>query len=98
VDSGFTAWKEANRMNVSLKISGAAAILAYEKEHERHQHVIAGGANGVLVSIDQEGHIHVQPPGDPSSTERVREAVRQITDGAQMLGELARDAGAASTR
>jgi hypothetical protein len=81
-------------LNVSIKVSGEAVILSYEKEHEQHRQVIAGGADGVLVSIDESGRIDVHPPEGPLPTERVREAVRQITAGAHVLGELAHDAGA----
>jgi hypothetical protein len=82
-------------MDASIRISGDAAILSVEKEHEQYRYLIAGGTDGVLAWIDQEGHVRVGPPEGPLPVDRVREGVRLIIEGTQMLTELAHDTGAA---
>ena len=82
-------------MNISIKVSGDTVILSFEKEHERYRHLIAGGADGLLVWIDEEGRIYIRQPEGPLPADRVREVVRQIIGGARTLGELAHDDAAA---
>ena len=49
--------------------------------------VIIGGNDGILVTIDANGHIHVTPPEGPGDPE-VRQAVASIVQGVGALSRL----------
>lgn len=48
--------------------------------------VIFGGNDGILITIDPNGVIHVIPPEGPGDPE-IRQAVTSILQGVQVLGE-----------
>jgi len=81
-------------MRISLEVINRSAILLhFPEEHGNSVKVILGGADGTLVTIDANGHIHVAPsvgPGDPE----VRKAVSGILQGIQEIGRLANEAKA----
>jgi hypothetical protein len=49
--------------------------------------VIIGGNDGVLVTIDVNGHIHITPPEGPGDPE-VRQAVTSVVEGIAALSRL----------
>jgi hypothetical protein len=51
-------------------------------------HVIVGGADGTLVTIDAQGHIRVRPPEGPGPTE-IREAVSAMIEAAGVIAKVA---------
>jgi hypothetical protein len=83
-------------MRASLEVINRSAVLLHlAEEHSNSAKVILGGADGPLVTIDANGHIHVTPsvgPGDPE----LRKAISGILQGIQELGRLANEARAAS--
>jgi hypothetical protein len=68
-------------MRTSLEVINRSAILLHlPGKHGNSVKVILGGADGPLVTIDVNGHIHVAPsvgPGDPE----VRKAVSGFLQG-----------------
>ena len=81
-------------MRMSLEVINRSAILLHlPEEHGNSVKVILGGADGPLVTIDANGHIHVSPevvPGDP----QVRRAISGILQGIQEFARLANEAKA----
>ena len=81
-------------MRMSLEVINRSAILLHlPEEHGNSVKVILGGADGPLVTIDANGHIHVSPevaPGDP----QVRKAISGILQGIQEFARLANEAKA----
>ena len=82
-------------MRTSLEVINRSAVLLHLlEEHGNSGKVILGGADGPLVTIEPNGHIHVSPsmgPGDP----QVRKALASILQGIQELGRLANETRAA---
>jgi len=82
-------------MRTSLEVIHRSAVLLHlSEEHGNSVKVILGGADGPLVTIDANGHIHVTQsagPGDPE----IRKAVTSILQGIQEMGRLANEAKAA---
>jgi hypothetical protein len=69
----------------SLQFLNKAVLLNIEEGNE--QRVIIGGNDGILITIDGNGHIHVLPPEGPGDPE-VRQAVTTIVEGAALLSRL----------
>jgi hypothetical protein len=82
-------------MRMSLEVINRSAILLHlPEEHGNSVKVILGGADGPLVTIDPNGHIHISPevgPGDPE----IRKAITGILQGIQEFARLANEAKAA---
>ena len=75
-------------MKARLELIGKAVRLEVPEEHGNSVHVILGGADGTLVTIDAQGHIHVRPPEGPGPAE-AREAVSKIFEAVGVLGKAA---------
>lgn len=82
-------------MRTSLEVINRSAVLLHLAEERGNSvKVILGGADGPLVTIDANGHIHVTPPVGPGDPE-LRKAISGILQGIQELGRLANEAKAA---
>jgi hypothetical protein len=82
-------------MRSSLEVINRSAVLLHlDEEHSNSVKVILGGADGPLVTIDANGHIHVTPSVGPADPE-LRKAISGILQGIQELGRLANEAKAA---
>jgi hypothetical protein len=83
-------------MRTSLEVINRSAILLHlREENGRSGKVMLGGADGPLVTIDPNGHIHVTPSvgtGDPE----LRKAISGILQGIQTIGRIASEANAAA--
>jgi hypothetical protein len=81
-------------MRTTLEIINRSAVLLHiPEEHGKSVKVILGGADGPLVTIDPNGHIHILPsvgPGDPE----LRKAISGILQGIQTMNHLASQAKA----
>ena len=80
-------------MQTSVQLLNKAVLLQLE-EHGNYQRVILGGADGILVTIDAQGHIHIIHPEGPGDPE-VRKAVTTIQQSVQMLTRSATQEAAA---
>ena len=70
-----------------LEVIDTGVILRIAREAANGVKVIFGGADGVLIYIDGQGHIHKLPsqgPGDPE----IRRAVESIVQSIQRLENL----------
>jgi hypothetical protein len=74
----------AERSGVHASIVDSSVLLNLEDDHGNGVRVIIGGNDGVLITIDGQGHIHVLPPEGPGDPE-IRQAISQIVKGIQML-------------
>lgn len=72
-------------MRKSVELINNAVLLNVERGNEVK--VIIGGNDGILITIDANGHIHVTPPEGPGDPE-VRQAVASIVQGVSVLGRL----------
>jgi len=72
-------------MRKSVQLLNNAALLSIERGNEVR--VIIGGNDGILITIDGQGHIHVTPPEGPGDPE-VRQAVTSIVQGVTVLSRL----------
>jgi hypothetical protein len=75
-------------------INNHSLLLHIPQEHGNSVKVLFGGADGVLITIDAAGHIHVLPPEGPGDPE-VRQAISAVLNGVRVLGNFA--GGAALT-
>ncbi len=75
-------------MRVSMDIVNKAVILNLVEEQGNEVRVILGGNDGILVTIDANGHIGVRGPEGPGDPE-VRAAVTAILEGAAVLSRIA---------
>lgn len=83
----------AERAAVQMNIVKDHVLLSLVEEHGNGVRVIMGGNDGILVTIDGQGHVTVRPPEGPGDPE-IRQAISQIVKGVQVLaGQVA--AGAA---
>jgi hypothetical protein len=57
--------------------------------------LIIGGNDGILVTIDAAGHVHVTPPDGPGDPE-VRQAVASIVQGVATITRLGAAQGGAA--
>ena len=73
---------------MKLKFIGQAVRLEIPQEQGISVHVIVGGADGPLITIDASGHIHVLPPEGPGPTE-AREAVSAIVRAVGVIAKAA---------
>ncbi len=80
-------------MRKSIEVLNRAVLLNVEQGNEVK--VIFGGNDGILVTIDANGHIHVSGPGGPGDPE-VREAVAAIVRGVEVLSRLSAAEGGAA--
>ena len=65
-------------------------------EHGNEVRVIVGGNDGVLITIDANGRIHITPPEGPGDPE-VRQAVASIVEGVALLSRLGTAEGGATS-
>jgi hypothetical protein len=92
--SPSSAQRKERIMHVSkqLEVIDTGVILRIAREAANGVKVIFGGADGVLIYIDGQGHIHKLPsqgPGDPE----IRRAVEAIVQSVQRLEQVS-EAGA----
>jgi len=85
---GIAPFGEVENMNATLEVIGQTVRLEVPQEHGNSVHVIIGGADGTLITIDAQGHIHVRPPEGPGPTE-AREAVSRIIEAVGVIGKAA---------
>jgi hypothetical protein len=76
-------------MDAKLELIGNAVQVRLPVEQGNGVHVIVGGADGILITIDSHGRIHVRPPEGPGPTEDVRAAVAAIRENVQVLSKAA---------
>jgi hypothetical protein len=69
-------------------INNHSLLLHIPQEHGNSVKVLFGGADGVLITIDAAGHIHVLPPEGPGEPE-VRQAISAVLNGVKVLGNFA---------
>lgn len=69
-------------MQTSVQLLNKAVVVQLEEGN--YQRVIIGGADGILVTIDGQGHIHIIHPEGPGDPE-VRKAVTTIQQSVQVL-------------
>lgn len=82
-------------MHAQLEVLNHSAILLrIPEERGISVKVLLGGADGPLVTIDANGHIHVSPSGGPGDPE-ARNAVSAILKGIQTLSRISSQASAA---
>ena len=75
-------------MRTSLEVINRSAILLHlPEEHGNSVKVILGGADGPLVTIDANGHIHVAP-----GIRRSAKPLAVFLQGIQEIGRLANEA------
>ena len=83
-------------MRKSVELLNNAVLLNAERGNEVR--VIIGGNDGILITIDGSGHIHVTPPEGPGDPE-MRQAVASIVQGVAVLSRLgAAEKGAAGAK
>ena len=75
-------------MRLSMEIVNKAVLLNLVEEHGNEVRVIFGGNDGILVTIDGQGHIVVRGPEGPGDPE-VRKAVNAIVQSAEVLSRIA---------
>ena len=80
-------------MRKSLELLNNAVLLNVDLGNEVR--VIFGGNDGILITIDANGHIHVTPPEGPGDPE-VRQAVTSIVQGVAVLSRLGAAEGSAA--
>jgi len=69
-------------------INHHSLLLHIPQEHGNSVRVLVGGADGVLITIDATGHIHVLPPEGPGDPE-LRQAITAVLNGVKVLGNFA---------
>jgi hypothetical protein len=74
-------------MPTAVEVVNHSVFLHVTNEHGNPTKVIIGGADGILITIDANGHIHVTPPEGPGDPE-VRQAVTSILQGIQVINRL----------
>jgi hypothetical protein len=75
---------EHKATNFHLEFARGTAFLNLVREPGNEVRVIFGGNDGILITIDANGVIHVIPPEGPGDPE-VRQAVSAILQGVQVL-------------
>jgi hypothetical protein len=80
-------------MHKKVELLNNAVLLNVEFGNEVT--VIIGGNDGILITIDGQGHIHVTPPEGPGDPE-VRQAVASIVQGIAVLSRLGAALGGAA--
>jgi hypothetical protein len=82
-------------MTPSIQLLNKAVLIRFpQEEHGNFQRVILGGADGILVTVDANGHIHILGPEGPGDPE-VRKAVTAIQQSVQVLTRTASQQAAA---
>lgn len=81
-------------MPPSIQLLNKAVLLQNPEEHGNFQRVIIGGADGILITIDGQGRIHILHPEGPGDPE-VKKAVTAIQQGIQALTRTASQEAAA---
>ncbi len=76
-----------------IEILNNSVLLNLERGNEVK--VIIGGNDGILITIDANGRIHVTPPEGPGDPE-VRQAVASIVRGVEVLTRLGAVEGGAA--
>jgi hypothetical protein len=76
-------------MDAKIELIGNAVQLRLPADHGNAVYVIFGGADGILVTIDAQGHIHIRPPEGPGPTEKLRAAVAAIRENVEVLSKAA---------
>jgi hypothetical protein len=81
-------------MSPSIQLLNKAVLLHIPEERGIYQKVIIGGADGILVTVDANGHIHILGPEGPGDPE-VKKAVNAIQQSIQVLTRTASQEAAA---
>jgi hypothetical protein len=77
-------------MSPSIQLLNKAVLLHIPEERGIYQKVIIGGADGILVTVDANGHIHILGPEGPGE-----KAVNAIQQSIQVLTRTASQEAAA---
>jgi hypothetical protein len=72
--------------NFNLEFVRGTALFNLVREPGNEVRVIFGGNDGILITIDANGVIHVLPPEGPGDPE-IRAAVTAILNGVQTLND-----------